>query len=81
MFRKKRENLYIVGSGGLAKEVYNFFVSGRGYNFAGYIDEDYNKCDNSKNIFHIDRQILSHNDEIIIAIGDPHANAKLKNNW
>ena len=78
MFRKK---LYIIGSGGLAKEVYNLFVKDYFYKFIGYLDEDYQKCDKSKNIYYFNNSHLKQKDIAVIAVGDPHIKSKLSHSW
>lgn len=74
------KNLYIVGSGGLAKEVLNIFLRSDnifGYNFCGYLDEDRNKCD-EKTIFYLPEKTLTSEDAVFIAIGDPYIKQRLR---
>ena len=83
------KKVYIVGSGGLAKEVYNLLMEHRvfsqessktiKFDFKGYLDEDYNKCSESKNIYHLSSTKLSQiNGIVYIAIGDPKTKQRLR---
>lgn len=74
MWRCKK-NLWIVGSGGLAKEVCSLFANE--YNFKGYLDEDINNVDLAKNIFNLSTTHFGKNYLCVIAIGDPKTKQRL----
>ena len=73
LWRKK--NLWIMGSGGLAKEVCNLFSCD--YNFKGYVDENRNNCDFAKKIYYINDRYCLKNDNIAICVGDPSLKQRL----
>ena len=81
-----RSMLYIIGSGGLAKEVYSLIFDSKEwykknteYAFGGYFDEDHTRRSKSMRIFNLNTANISQDDITFIAVGDPKTKQRLRN--
>jgi sugar O-acyltransferase (sialic acid O-acetyltransferase NeuD family) len=78
------KKFYIIGTGGLSKEVYNLFVKynwPNSFYFCGFFDENEDKCVKENGVYSLNNRVFDESEALIIAIGDPKTKQRLRDKF